>query len=121
MQTKAESTNSSNASSGKLSDSVSQRLYARKGKGEPMSDNVQNFMQQHFQRDFSDVRVHKDPEAASISQQVHAQAFALGKDIYFNQGKFSPENSEGKRLLAHELTHVVQQNPKLKKSQQSKS
>lgn len=103
------------ASASHVSDSINQRLGARKGAGQKMSANVQSFMQQQFQKDFSGVRIHTDAEAVNISRSMQAQAFALGKDVYFNQGKYQPDSSEGKRLLAHELTHVVQQNSDLKK------
>ena len=67
-------------------------------------------MNHSFGRDFSEVRIHHDGESASMNKELEAHAFTHGRDIYFNQGKFNPENAEGKFLLAHELTHVLQQN-----------
>ncbi|MCK6507563.1 DUF4157 domain-containing protein, partial [Myxococcota bacterium] len=58
--------------------------------------------------DFSDVRVHTDVAAAQASQAIHAHAFTVGTDIYFNRGAFDPGSPQGQHLLAHELTHVVQ-------------
>ena len=59
---------------------------------------------------FSNVRVHTCDSAVQMNQQLGAQAFTYRNNVFFNKGKFSPESSEGKKLLAHELTHVVQQN-----------
>ena len=60
-------------------------------------------------QDFSQVRIHADSEAASFNQQINARAFTLGSDIYFNQNEYNTGSFEGKKLLAHELTHVSQQ------------
>ena len=75
-----------------------------------MPDGTRQFMESRFQADFSGVRIHTGPEAEQLSTSIQAQAFAHGKDIYFNQGKFSPDSTAGRTLLAHELTHTVQQN-----------
>jgi len=66
-------------------------------------------MEPRFGTDFSSVRIHSGGDAVSMNKELHAQAFAHGSDIYFNAGKYNPTSNEGKRLLAHELTHVVQQ------------
>ncbi len=66
-------------------------------------------MESGFGADFSQVRVHTDDRAVSLSQDLSAQAFTHGSDIYFNQGKYDPGSSAGSHLLAHELTHTVQQ------------
>ncbi len=95
------------------------RIAARRGSGSPMAGSTQHFMQAHFQRDFSGVRIHNDAEAHQISQQLNAQAFTLGRDIYFNSGRYNPNSREGQHLLAHELTHVVQQNSGLKKKREN--
>ena len=67
-------------------------------------------MNTSFGIDFSKVNVHTDEDAAQMNHELNAQAFTHGKDVYFGKGKFNPENTEGKFLLAHELTHVIQQN-----------
>lgn len=66
-------------------------------------------MEPHFGHDFSRVRIHADPGASHAADAVQAQAFTFGSDIVFGSGKFAPTTPEGRKLLAHELTHVVQQ------------
>ncbi|NOZ70116.1 MAG: DUF4157 domain-containing protein [Deferribacteres bacterium] len=66
-------------------------------------------MERRFGADFSSVRVHTDSNAVQMNRQLNAQAFTYGKDIYFGAGRYSPGTASGRRLLAHELTHVVQQ------------
>ncbi len=70
-----------------------------------------NFFSEVLGRNFSDVKIHTGPEADRAAKSVQAKAYTLGNHIVFAEGKYKPESSEGKRLLAHELTHVVQQNP----------
>src|SRR5207247_423270 len=67
------------------------------------------FMEPHFRHDLSRVRIHADSGASHAADAVQAQAFTLGSDIVFGSGKFSPSTPAGRKLLAHELTHVVQQ------------
>jgi len=81
------------------------RLNASKGGGSPLSEGVRGFMEPRFGADFSGVRVHTGGEAVQMNQELGAQAFTHGSDVYFGDGK-SPGNNE---LTAHELTHVVQQ------------
>ena len=66
-------------------------------------------MESGFGADFSDVRIHKDTNAVQMSEELNAHAFTHGSDIYFNQSQYKPETTEGKALLAHELTHTIQQ------------
>ncbi|MCO5947149.1 eCIS core domain-containing protein [Mucilaginibacter flavidus] len=84
-------------------------LNSSKSGGAPLPVGTKRFMESAFQTDFSSVRVHTDSRAAEMSKGIQARAFTHGSDIYFNTGQFTPENAEGKRLLAHELTHVLQQ------------
>ena len=70
-------------------------------------------MERNFDVDFSNVRVHKDSNAVQMTRELNAQAFTYGRDIYFGAGRYNPRSSSGKRLLAHELTHVLQQNGNL--------
>lgn len=86
------------------------RLAAGQGNGQPLPGGVRSFMEDRFGADFSGVRVHTDPAAAGLSHQIQAQAFTYGNDIYLGTGRYEPGTGAGKRLLAHELTHVVQQN-----------
>ena len=88
---------------------LEQQLGSSKGSGSPLSDEARSFMEPRFGTDFSDVKVHTDSGAVQMNQDIQAQAFTHGQDIYFNSGKYSPDTNEGKSLLAHELTHVVQQ------------
>lgn len=66
-------------------------------------------MEKQFEVDFSMVRIHADDIATQMTQMIEAHAFTHGYDIYFNEGRFEPHTKAGKELLAHELTHVVQQ------------
>ncbi len=91
------------------SEAVTQRLVQRKGRGNTLPPAVQEQMAQAFQSDFSNVRLHTDPEAAAMSRDLNAQAFTYGQDIYFNAGKYEPGTAAGRGLLGHELTHTVQQ------------
>jgi hypothetical protein len=84
-------------------------LSSSRGGGSSLRDETRTFMESRFGADFSQVKVHDDSQANQMSQSIQAQAFTHGKDIYFNSGRYSPETNEGKTLLAHELTHVVQQ------------
>jgi len=77
--------------------------------GSPLSEETRSFMEPSFGRDFSAVRVHTDHQATSMTEQLNAEAFTSGRDIYFREGRYDPTSLSGKRLLAHELTHVVQQ------------
>jgi hypothetical protein len=74
-------------------------------------------MEHSFGYNFKQVKIHTDNESVQLNDDLHAQAFTQGRNIYFNSGKYNPEISPGKRLLAHELTHVVQQdNSTIKKA-----
>lgn len=67
-----------------------------------------DFMKSRFGKDFSGVRVHTDSNAVQMNKQIGASAFTHGKDIFYHAGKYNPESSSGKELLAHELTHTIQ-------------
>lgn len=89
---------------------LSNRISERAGSGKSLSSKTNAEMESAFGVDFSHVSIHTDSEAVQMNKELGAQAFTHGKDIYFNSGKYHPESTTGKRLLAHELTHVVQQN-----------
>ncbi len=91
------------------SDSVSNQIQSTKGSGNAMHETTKSFMESRFGTDFSNVNIHTGNDASQLSNQLNAQAFTVGNDIYFNEGKYVPESKEGKQLLAHELAHVVQQ------------
>ncbi|MCW5599991.1 DUF4157 domain-containing protein [Nitrosomonas sp.] len=88
---------------------VSQKIKKAAGAGQPLSGEILAEMEHMFGADFSGVNIHTDAEAVRLNEQLHSQAFTRGQDIFFNEGMYRPETSEGKRLLAHELAHVVQQ------------
>ena len=85
------------------------RLQHHKGGGAPLRPETQHEMSSAFGADFSSVRVHTSSSAVQMNKELNAQAFTHGSDVYFNSGKYDPESGDGKKLLAHELTHVVQQ------------
>ena len=103
VQTKNESATQT-ASTG-----LSSKIKSKAGTGKKMPPQIKAEMESGFGRDFSDVTVHTDQDAIGMNKQLGAQAFTHGMDIYFNSGKYNPDTTQGKRLLAHELTHVVQQ------------
>ena len=84
-------------------------LHRSKRSGMALAEPIQAAMGKRFGADFSQVRIHTDSSAADLSQQLGAQAFTHGSDIFFNKGLYNPHTIAGKRLLAHELTHVIQQ------------
>jgi hypothetical protein len=103
-----------------LSESSKSRLTSKNGQtasapfqalgiGSPLPEQARAFYELRFGYDFSNVRIHAGRTAASHANAFHAQAFTYGQHIVFNDGKFSPHTTQGKQLLAHELTHVVQQ------------
>lgn len=81
-----------------------------KGHGQALSDDIRTPMEQAFGTDFSGVKVHTDSQSHQINQSIQAKAFTTGNDIFFRQGAYNPDSQQGQQLLAHELTHVVQQN-----------
>jgi Domain of unknown function (DUF4157) len=77
--------------------------------GRPLEPPMQASMGKHMHHDFSRVRIHAGARAATAAQQLHAHAFTVGENVYFNDGCYRPADAWGRRLLAHELAHVVQQ------------
>ncbi len=92
-----------------VSDSTTAAINSSRGGGNELPANTRRFMENGMQADFSQVRIHHDAEAAALSRDLQAQAFTVGNDIYFNEGKYEPETASGKHLLAHELAHTLQQ------------
>ena len=86
------------------------RLGSTKGSGSPLPEDTRSSMESSFGADFSGVRVHTNDSAVQMNQELGAQAFTHGSDVYFNSGEYDTGSTEGQHLLAHELTHVVQQN-----------
>jgi hypothetical protein len=77
--------------------------------GQPLDRPVRQFMEPRFGHDFSRVRIHTDERASQSAQAVNALAYTVGNNVVFSSGRYAPESTEGRRLLAHELAHVVQQ------------
>ncbi len=85
---------------------------ASSGNGQPLPDNLRTELEPRYGRDFSSVRIHTDAEAGSTARSIGAQAFTAGRDIFFAEGRYDAtggSGGSGRHLLAHELTHVVQQ------------
>jgi hypothetical protein len=76
--------------------------------GKPLSKNARDFFEPVFQRDFGNVNVHICDDSIRMNQDLNTQAFTFQNHVFFNKGKYNPDSREGKGLLAHELTHVVQ-------------
>ncbi|CAD0227830.1 conserved hypothetical protein [Planktothrix agardhii] len=103
------------------SENIETRVKSSKGGGGPLPDETRDFMEERFGNDFSGVKVHTGSDAVQLSKDLGAQAFTHEQDVYFNSGKYSPHTDEGKKLLAHELTHTIQQTgPKAKRKSLSR-
>jgi hypothetical protein len=85
------------------------RIEAGGSSGEALPTRLRLFMEPRFGTDFGAVRIHKDGHAAALGGQLGAQAFTVGRDIYFGKDQFQPDSPAGRELIAHELTHTIQQ------------
>jgi hypothetical protein len=92
-----------------VDDETAQRINRERDGGQSLDEGVAEKMGSTLGYDFSDVRVHNTPESADLNTQLSAKAFTTGKDVFFAEGAYDPGSSGGQELLAHELTHVVQQ------------
>ena len=92
-----------------LDEDTATRVERERGGGQVLDRSVQEKMGTAMGYDFSDVHVHTSPEADALNRDLSAQAFTTGSDIYFREGAYAPNSSSGQELLAHEMTHVVQQ------------
>jgi hypothetical protein len=97
------------ASNANTSVTAANYIQSMNGKGQNMSAGVRNFYETKMGADFSKVKIHTGKDAAESAKDINAQAYNYGNHIVFNEGKFEPGTDAGKRLLAHELTHVLQQ------------
>ncbi|MFP4103358.1 eCIS core domain-containing protein, partial [Coleofasciculus sp.] len=88
---------------------LEESIQRAKGSGQPLSENIRQPMEQAFGTDFSGVKVHTDTQSDQLNQSIQAKAFTTGENIFFKQGEYNPGSKGGQELLAHELTHVVQQ------------
>jgi Domain of unknown function (DUF4157) len=89
---------------------VETEINEARGGGATLDSGVRAQMESSFGADFTSVRIHDNSQADSLNRSLSARAFTTGTDIFFRQGEYQPGSSDGRRLLAHELTHVIQQN-----------
>jgi hypothetical protein len=94
---------------GALDPGIAEAIDAERGKGAPLPEAVRTEMEQHLDADLSAVRVHTGSTADTLNRAVTAQAFTTGSDVFFSAGRFDPTSTSGRELLAHELTHVLQE------------
>lgn len=104
---------------GIASPQLSSKIEGSTGKGNSLPQKTLSEMNNSFGVDFNTVSIHTDSDAAQLNKELGAQAFTHGTDIYFNNGRYNPQSSEGKQLLAHELTHVVQQTGMIQKQNET--
>ena len=102
------------------SSSLQKQLNSTKGQGQALDQNLAQSYGNAIGSDFGNVRIHTNSKAAEMSQSIHARAFTHGNDIFFNQGEYNPYSAAGKHLLAHELTHVVQQTETIQRAPKPK-
>ncbi|WP_339921849.1 DUF4157 domain-containing protein [uncultured Cyclobacterium sp.] len=119
IQTK-EDNNGKDSARQKQANEIEKTLLQEKGKGSELAPAVKEFMEKKFGSDFSKVRIHTDQKAQLMNKKIRAKAFAHGFDIFFNSGQYQPETKAGRHLLAHELTHTIQQKGNSKKPVQPK-
>lgn len=89
--------------------SLEERIKQSKGKGQTLPDDVRAFLESQLGADFGEVVIHTDGEAVAMNKELNSLAFTNGFDIFFNAGQYKPGTAAGQKLLAHELTHVIQQ------------
>jgi hypothetical protein len=94
---------------GPLDAEIGAAIDAERGGGSPLPEPVRAEMEHHLDADLAAVRVHTGPTADVLNRSVQAEAFTTGADIFFSGSSYDPGSSRGRELLAHELTHVVQQ------------
>jgi len=92
-----------------VSNDLESQINAIKGGGRPLGESERAYFEPRFGVDFSQVKVHTGAQAAESARVTNARAFTLGQDVVFGEGEYSPQTSSGKKLLAHELSHVMQQ------------
>ena len=92
-----------------LESGVESEVKALKGKGRPLPEETRTYFEPRFGVDFRGVSIHTDTRAGRIAGMLNARAFTVGRDVVFGAGQFHPETGGGRKLLAHELTHVIQQ------------
>jgi len=115
-------TNLQNSRIPDISPQIQTPFKSSRNTGRPLPVATQSFFESRFGTEFSDTRIHAGSEAVATARVLNARAFTVGRDIFFNQGEFQPSTVDGKRLLAHELTHVLQQqqlSPRIQREEES--
>jgi hypothetical protein len=92
-----------------VDDRIENRINAARGSGESLDESTRSLIEPHIGHDFTNVKIHTGSEANTLSRQLGARAFTTGNDIFFRDGDYQPHSDPGRKLIAHELTHVVQQ------------
>ena len=92
-----------------VSEDIEADINAARGSGQPLPDSLRESLEPQLGHDFGQVHIHTDAQANRLSQQLGAEAFTTGSDVFFREGTYQPGSDSGKGLIAHELTHVVQQ------------
>jgi hypothetical protein len=100
-----------------VSSNLAAEIQASSAGGSPLPLSVRRFMEPRFKADFSQVKVHTGDRAAKLNRQLNAKAFAVGNNVFFGKGQFRPETNEGRELIAHELTHTIQQGAAVQRSE----
>ncbi|MGA1870539.1 MAG: DUF4157 domain-containing protein [bacterium] len=95
-----------------LNPNIASRIESVKGTGQSLTESTRNYFEPRFGYEFDQVRLHTNAKAAATAELLNAKAFTIGRDIVFGNGQFVPDTPQGRTLLAHELTHVVQQGSK---------
>lgn len=109
MQAKPVIQRTASAEGGEVGAEIEASIQRARGNGSPLAEGVRAPMERAFGADFGGVNIHTGEAADLLNQSLQARAFTTGKDIFFRHGEYNPESSGGQELLAHELTHVVQQ------------
>ncbi len=99
----------SGESSAELDEGTAERINRERDSGQPLPEATQQRMGGALGYDVSDVRVHTSSEADQLNRQLDAEAFTTGRDVFFRDGAYNPHSTDGQELIAHELTHVVDQ------------
>ncbi len=99
-----------NLGGGEASTDLESSIQNARGGGQSLDSNLQSKMGQAMGADFSGVKVHTDSQSDQLNKSIQAKAFTTGQDVFFRQGEYNPSSKNGQALIAHELTHVVQQN-----------
>jgi hypothetical protein len=105
----AKSTQQRAIAGGEASTDLTSAINSARGGGQAIADNIRKPMEVAFGADFSGVKVHTDSQSDQLNQSIQARAFTTGQDVFFRSGEYNPGSRGGQELLAHELTHVVQQ------------